>query len=244
MVAPLLHGVWWPSINLPRLVHHLVNYEDCDDGDDDGDDPIQAASGHHHLWPNINLTHPMHNPGQPLLSRNRESSISKDTSKIHLLTVQPSQKLLWTTYLREQMQHIFSFQILKAMIEIETMQATLSSIRNTTWVFLEGFPLKAMSQLASWRAPCQTVRVFLIWRNEARRRQEELKLLQAHTRPWGCPSYALAPDLAKFLQGFYSEQFIVNPVLPATLDPTLQCDSYHNWCTQNCFFILNKDASL
>ena len=72
------------------------------------------------------------------------------------------------------------------------------------------------------------MRVFLIWRKEARRRQEELKLLQAHMRPWGCPSYAPAPDLAKFLQEFYSEQFIANPVLPATLDLTLQRDSYHN----------------
>ena len=113
-------------------------------------------------------------------------------------------------------------------------------LEKTTWVFLEGFPLKAMSQQASWWAPCQTMRVFLIWRKDVRRIQEELKLLQAHTRPWGCPSYALAPDLAKFLQGFYSEQFIVNPVLPATLDPTLQCDSYHNWCIQNCLFLQNK----
>ena len=72
------------------------------------------------------------------------------------------------------------------------------------------------------------MRVFLIWGKEGQRRQEELKLLQAHKRPWGCPAYALAPDLAKLLQGFYFEQFIVNPVLPATLDPTLQCDSYHN----------------
>ena len=98
----------------------------------------------------------MHHPGQPLLSRNRENFISKDTSKIHPLTVQPSQKLLWTTYLREQMQYIFSFHIFKVMIENETMQATLSSLRKTTWVFLDDFPLKAMSQPASWRAPCQT----------------------------------------------------------------------------------------
>ena len=77
-------------------MHHPVHDEDDDvvGVDGDGDDPIQAAFDHHHLWPSINLTHPMHHPGQPLLSRNRENFISKDTSKIHPLTVQPSQKLL------------------------------------------------------------------------------------------------------------------------------------------------------
>ena len=48
-------------------MHHPVNDEDGGgddvDGDgDDGDDPIQAAFDHHHLWPGINLPHLMHYP--------------------------------------------------------------------------------------------------------------------------------------------------------------------------------------